>query len=262
MSENNLPVMTVPGHLKRLSAFDLKVIAAVTMVIDHLFCYILKPDVLSLLTGNPALANILYTAGRGVGRIAHVLFAFLLAEGFRHSSDRNKYLLRLLIFAFISQVPYSLISVSGKLTFFRTDSFNILFTFALSLAMLMVSDSIAKKNAKLRLPAAFLSMAFACAVSTVLNLEYSWYLVFLVFLFVYCPEHIVADAIITEFLYCYRHHFRTASSYFVFLGFIPLLFYNGAQGRHRYKWFFYFFYPAQYLIIMVLRALFFSRIGL
>lgn len=50
----------------------------------------------------------LYWVMRSLGRIAFPLYALLLTEGFGYTKNRGKYLKRLIVFAFISQIPYSL----------------------------------------------------------------------------------------------------------------------------------------------------------
>lgn len=44
---------------------------------------------------------------RVIGRIAFVLFAFFLSEGWQHTSSREAYFKRLCVFALVSQAPYA-----------------------------------------------------------------------------------------------------------------------------------------------------------
>ncbi|MBR0039934.1 MAG: hypothetical protein IJP64_00980 [Oscillospiraceae bacterium] len=83
-----------------MSVFILKLIAVVSMLIDHT-TYVLR------LSGWLPPGQ-LYIAGRAVGRIAFVLYCFLLVNGFDKTRDRKKYLSRLLLFAVISQLPFTL----------------------------------------------------------------------------------------------------------------------------------------------------------
>ncbi len=68
-----------------------------------------------------------------IGGLAVPVFAFLLVEGFVHTSSVKNYLLRLLAFAVISEIPYDL-AMSG--TLWDTGSQNSLFTLAVCLVML------------------------------------------------------------------------------------------------------------------------------
>jgi len=74
-----------------MSAFVLKIIALVAMVIDH--------------TG-AAFPDSTPLEFRVIGRLTFPIFVYLLAEGFRYTRDSRKYLLRLFAFALISQPFY------------------------------------------------------------------------------------------------------------------------------------------------------------
>ncbi|MBO4541427.1 MAG: hypothetical protein J5736_05580 [Bacilli bacterium] len=72
-----------------LSEFVLKVVAILAMTLDHLGIF---------LNGYYPEGSAAYLTGnvfRVIGRMAFPLFAFMLAEGMRHSHHRGKYLLRL-----------------------------------------------------------------------------------------------------------------------------------------------------------------------
>lgn len=70
----------------------LKVIAIVTMTIDHIYV-ILYPDLMFL---------------HIIGRLAFPLFAYLIALGIESTKKPKKYMMTLLSFALISQIPYFL----------------------------------------------------------------------------------------------------------------------------------------------------------
>jgi len=75
-----------------MSSFVLKIIAIITMFIDHVGYAIF---------GKFSFFNY-------IGRIAFPIFAFQISEGYSHTKDLKKYFLRLFIFAIISQVPFML----------------------------------------------------------------------------------------------------------------------------------------------------------
>lgn len=70
---------------------------------------------------------------RSIGRLAFPIFAWALAQGFRYSSNRRAYFKRLVVFAFISQLPYSFLNPGAIFTLYKL---NQLFQFALSFILL------------------------------------------------------------------------------------------------------------------------------
>ena len=83
-----------------LSGSTLKLIAIVTMFIDHLGVVAFETQISNYMVP--------YYIMRLIGRLAFPIFCFLLVEGFFHTRDVKKYALRLLVFAFISEIPFDL----------------------------------------------------------------------------------------------------------------------------------------------------------
>lgn len=110
-----------------MSALALRIIACICMLLDHLgYC---------LASHYPFLEPL-----RWIGRIAFPLFVFLIVNGFRHTSNRLRYALRLFLFAVISQVPFALLfhhgDIFGKL--------NVFFTLLLALLVVWSTDALRK----------------------------------------------------------------------------------------------------------------------
>lgn len=91
-----------------MTNYDIKLLAAVLMLIDHVGL-LFFPQIVLL---------------RIIGRLSFPLFAWLLVQGERHTKDWRAYLIRLLVLGAISQIPYRYFPVRGL---------NILFTLALGL---------------------------------------------------------------------------------------------------------------------------------
>jgi hypothetical protein len=99
---------------KWLSGSGLKILAVVSMLVDHLAVFVWRND--------PWAMTHLFQIGqrwvtpyflmRSFGRLAFPLFAFLFVEGFIHTRSRKRYGLNLGVFALISEIPYNLV-VSG-----------------------------------------------------------------------------------------------------------------------------------------------------
>ena len=86
-----------------MSALTLRILACLFMLLDHIGY--------SLGGSHP-----LYLPLRCIGRLAFPIFVFLVVNGFRHTSNRPRYALRLALFAVISQVPFALFC--GQKTYF------------------------------------------------------------------------------------------------------------------------------------------------
>ena len=105
--------------MKKLSRDTVKYIAAGTMVFNHVANAGLVPA-----------GTILHDAFVNIGYFTAITMCWFLVEGFYHTRSVKKYLGRMLLFAAIAQVPYTL--CLGLL------QFNMLFSLALCLLLLCV----------------------------------------------------------------------------------------------------------------------------
>ena len=248
-----------------LSAAALKYFAALCMLADHMG--LVFPTLLSQL-GLPAWADAL---PRLVGRLAFPIFAYFVAEGCRRTRFFSRYLLRLFLFALLSQVPFTLATgiVGG----------NVILTFFLAAGSVWGFERAAQAG---RGPAAAsLPLLAACVLALAANCDYGFPGVLLVFALYLCGEdrkkllaclgagvaliYLVYDpltgvlslpwlsrslvggylaaALPLQGLYCL----------YALLSLVPLGFYRGQHGIQS-KWFFYVFYPAHLLGLWALRA--------
>lgn len=99
----------------------LKILALATMLVDHIG-YMFFP--------NEMLFRI-------IGRLAFPIFAYQIATGYSRTSNLKKYVLRLSLFALITQIPYSFFNPDIK---FNPIHFNVLFTFIVGIGLLYVYD--------------------------------------------------------------------------------------------------------------------------
>lgn len=101
-----------------MSVFALKLVAVVCMLLDHI----------GYAVGSAPL--------RCIGRLAFPIYAFLIGNGFRYTSNPGHYFLRLLLLAAVSQIPYTLFlfhTVSAqKLNIFFPLAFGLGWLWALS----------------------------------------------------------------------------------------------------------------------------------
>ena len=103
---------------KGISGSTLKIIAIITMLIDHIGAGVLgrllvvrgmneAADLNAWIDANSTLV-ITYQMMRFVGRLAFPIFCFLLVEGFLHTRSAAKYAFRMLLFAVVSEIPFDL----------------------------------------------------------------------------------------------------------------------------------------------------------
>ena len=133
-----------------LSGSALKIIAVVSMVIDHYAYY--------LMDGN----TMAYDVMRCFGRIAFPVFAFLVAEGFAHTRNRMRYFISLLLFAAVSEVPWYLLNGADG-------THNVMFTLALGVSALAVFERLREH----RILCCFFILLTAW-LATWLGTDYEW----------------------------------------------------------------------------------------
>ena len=111
-----------PEKSKGIPGSTLKMIALISMLIDHIGAVVLEAKLIDLGMGEAmesqqgtidfmAQYGTLYITDivlRFIGRIAFPIFCFLLVEGFMHTRSRFKYGRNLLLFALISEIPFNL----------------------------------------------------------------------------------------------------------------------------------------------------------
>lgn len=218
---------------KNLTNFDLKLIAIITMTIDHIGAIIYNDiDIFRI-----------------IGRISFPLFAFLLVEGFKNSSNRLKYFLRLIIFAFITQPIYDYA--------FNSNTLNILFTFSLGFLLMMIIEFskkiIDKYNKGLEsylYKTVFYSLFYILfsILAIFLNVDYTVLGITTIFIFYLSPNILLS--FILYFLSVVLLKTNDIQMYSI-ISFFFLYLYNGKRGRNL-KYFFYLYYPLHLLLLKML----------
>lgn len=157
-----------------LSATALKMIAVICMIVDHIAAFILyRMIALGIFKTNIVLFEIsglkfsperlLYYVMRGIGKISFPLFAFFIVEGFLHTRSRAKYMLRLFVFALISQLPFA-VAVNGLSKSFGELMIptNVLYTLLIGLIVIWSSETLKKY-----VPGGFVAACFRILVCLV-----------------------------------------------------------------------------------------------
>ena len=214
------------SNFKCLSGSALKVIAVISMTIDHVALYVMA--------GHMGMQDQWpYDVLRGVGRLAFPIFAFLAIEGFIHTQNILRYMTVLFIFAVFSEIPWYLLG--------QCDSHNVLFTLLFGLIAVYLTDRFFKGSWLLTVPPIIMSL-----IATWINTDYSWHGIGLMVVFFLFRDKPVFNLFFgLPFLIEYG---VIGTS----LGIISCLCYNGNRGFIRAKWqkyCFYLYYPLHLMLI-------------
>lgn len=240
--------MNVPMK-KPLTGSALKWIAILTMLIDHAGACLIEVFVMNAygtsplagrLTGEQIMAWYDFDVYlRLIGRIAFPIFCFLLVEGAVHTRNMGKYMLRLALFAILSEVPFDL-AFHNMLIF--TGSQNVYLTLALGLAAVWILKG--WKMEKWRLPVGLLLPAFAARL---LQTDYGAVGVLVIVLMYLFREMPWIRAAACVFVLVTFHSLEWPAVF----SFLLIALYNGERGRQP-KYFFYGFYPVHLLVLWVI----------
>ncbi len=215
-----------------MSSFVLKIIAIITMFIDHIGYAIF---------GKFSFFNY-------IGRISFPIFAFQISEGYIHTKNLKKYFIRLFIFALISQIPFMLFE-----SLFSNDLIlNIFFTLFLGLACIYIYDKCKYKSIALIL------CVLLGALAEFSHCDYGFYGVAIILLFYVFKNNISLASIafilataIRYTIYILKYGLFGVYSLLFICTIIPIIFinlYNGKKGKDT-KYLLYLFYPIHLLLV-------------
>lgn len=243
-----------------ISGSTLKLIAIVTMFIDHLGATVLRAILKHpAVTGDSARLifwQTIYGHSRSIGRLAFPIFCFLLAEGFCHTRNARKYAGRMFLFALLSEIPFD-IALKGNWYF--PGKQNVYFTLLIGLLVLM-GISFAEKITGFE--TIFSSKNPSIPRKVLALLLFTVLTVCIIWAGMYVAKEIDTDynykgVFLIAMLYLtrrFRLHQCAVGAIAVAwempapLGFLPVYFYNGTRGLSM-KYFFYWFYPVHLLLL-------------
>lgn len=245
------------GHRSKIetTSMSLHIMAMAFMLCDHLWG--------TIIPGNDWLTC--------VGRIAFPIFAFLIVEGYFHTKNLKKYVGRLLLFAFLSEIPFDL--AMGSRLFYPIHQ-NVLWSFLISIGLIHWNERV-RQTGKLwlRLPVGCVSVLLGYVVGLITMVDYyhAGILTVLVFYFFrqkkwwsYAGQLLCLWYINVEMLggFSYEVQIFGQTRFLMrqglaLLALLPVWLYRGKQGYHS-KWLqyvYYGFYPLHLLILGVLKVL-------
>lgn len=244
--------------MKKLNSDQLKIIAIITMTIDHI-ADLLYP-------GMPN--NILSNGFHIIGRLTAPIMFFFICEGFYYTNNLKKYIIRLFIFSIISHFAYCFAFGINIIPFSTGNIFNqtsIMWTLFWSVIALYI---VYGKN----------------------NLKewHKWVLIILLNLITFASDWSCIGLMIILSMYSHRGDLKKQMKnmmiwtliyalvsfifvnkvygviqLFVILAYPLLKKYDGSKGNVKWlKWFFYAYYPLHLIIMGILRILIYGNIPL
>ena len=259
----------------------LKLIALITMVLDHIGYYF----------ASELDYGVLLTL-RWLGRMAMPIYTYLVVQGFFYTKDFKKYVARMFVVATITQAIIALVGYVG----FRItemyypqvcESLNVLFTYAITLIILKLLHEriiIKKWDYTKNLSVRLLLTIVLCAVVVVAPMDYSYIGLVLSILFYFIEKYKTKYLIWTEgFRQGIGKYIKFDDSKVVkviyvvvltlalaalapvepyplpvILAIIPIALYNGERGNKSeiLKYGYYLAFPLQHLLLYSLAIMF------
>lgn len=219
-----------------INSNQLKILALVCMTLDHIGL-ILLPQ---------------YTFLRVIGRLAFPIFAWMIAEGCRHTRNMGKYLVSITVVGVLYQLEFTLLIHSLKM--------NIMLTFAMSVGLCWLLKAAREKGSKLLSLLVPVCLVAVYVLTDILPLfvprgygiDYGFYGVLLP-----VALYLAKDK---------KQQFLAAGVFLILLAIwskwpvqwasllaLPLLaMYNGQRGNRKLKWLFYIYFPAHLTVLWML----------
>ena len=231
----------------RLSGNTLKIIAAISMLIDHIGV-IFFPQIKIF---------------RILGRIALPIFSFMIAEGARYTKNKARYFLTVFSLATICQLVYFFYNGDTYMSILVTFSISILTIYTMQLFKESLFDQ-ESSNLNKMLCGVFFFAVIVCVyfVNTVIEIDYGFFgcILPVCAAIFHCPKNCNVDFL--KKLDTIPMHILMLSlgmlllsidsgnrQFWSFLALPFLVLYSGKRGKTNMKYFFYIFYPAHLLIL-------------
>jgi hypothetical protein len=223
-----------------MNSYELKIIAVVTMILDHVGLFFFPQ----------------FGIFRVIGRLSFPLFCWFVAQGAKYTSNAKLYVSRMILFATISQIPFFL---THRIADPKFHSLNAIFTLSIGLGAILLM-----KKTENKIVRAMIILSAIC-LADVSFTDYGGFGVLSIISFYFfssLPAMIISQVAIYGLLYNLSAiqyaviHFVSPFNVlhmqtFALFSLVLIAFHNGKQGP-KTKYFFYAFYPLQYVIFYIL----------
>lgn len=245
----NTPLIKIP--FGGLTSNMLRIIAIALMLSDHIWATAMS-------FGNWMTY---------IGRMAFPIFAFQIAEGFVHTSNLKKYVLRLLGFALITEIPFNLFYSSR---WFNPYHQNVLFTLLLGLLAISVIDKVRKNFTVKAVTLSLVWLLLICLASVIGFVDYGFLGMITVVMFYILRDfpfawlaQFVAMVLINIVFFegqvfpieIFGKIVEIPAQGFAVFALIPIWLYGGKKGHSNkiMQYGFYAFYPVHMLVLYLIK---------
>ena len=180
------------------------------------------------------------------------IFAFMIAEGMRRTSDKKRYIIRISAVGLLCQAAFAV--SGGDLRYM-----NILLTYSLAGILVMFLEPALKTPCVRTAIPAFSAAAAACALLRFLDFSYGVWAVAAIIVLYFTEDRFEGLTALFLILACYSAVCAAKGYEYQFFSLlaVPLLsLYNGCRsGRLKLpRYFFYVFYPAHLAVLWLIRS--------
>ena len=233
-----------------LSGNALKIIAVIAMLVDHIG-YMFFPKVQIL---------------RIIGRLALPIFAFMVAEGARHTKSKIKYILTLLIFAVASTPGYVLLKGKFQLCILFTFSISVAIIYTMSYVKKILFGNVSTVKKAVSVIAFLLLVICVYILPRYVSIEYGFFGCMLPVLVSACdfskidsvPKWIrrfdnrYVSLLLLAVGLIFLGGMKLRTQHYALLSIPILLLYSGQRGSANIKYFFYVFYPLHIIALILI----------
>lgn len=245
-----------------ISGSTVKMIAIVTMLVDHTAAVVLERIIADCSYGTAdellGILKVLYFVMRLIGRLGFPLFIFLLVEGYCHTRSRWKYLTRMFLFALFSEIPFDIaFNLNSQQVFsghiFEFSYQNVFFTLSIGLLTIIVINIVDKAKLNIyetrqrdivKAQIKVIVIAFGMGLAFILKTDYSYVGVLAIAVMYMSRRNKIRASVAT----CTVLLFSSVSEVTAYLTILPIANYNGKRGWNV-KWIFYLFYPLHLFLL-------------
>lgn len=216
---------------RKLDGRMLKIIAVISMFIDHVGA-VLFPNIILF---------------RMIGRLAFPIYCFLLVEGARYTHHMLQYMMRMGVFALISELPFDWAFYHR---FVYTAHQNVFFTLFIGLVMIWFLEHPMNDMEIPDIVNKLIIVALAGTAAELLSTDYGFSGIAIILIFYILRERALLKYMIVA-LICIGMGWLEA---FAILALIPIALYNGQRGSQTkiMQYGFYAFYPAHLLLLAMI----------